>query len=77
MTEEIRAGHVISIEETPPPAGAGIVAAAPTDPVLRINGEEVPYVRNEEGYHIYYQPPEPSLIGAARSFVDTKREKEQ
>lgn len=43
-------------------------------PVLFIDDQVVPYARTEEGYRVYYQPPEKTLLEAARSFVDTQRE---
>lgn len=42
--------------------------------VLLIDGEVVPYVSTTEGFRIFYQPPEGTLLEAARSFVDTQPE---
>ncbi|MEW4461463.1 hypothetical protein AB1K42_25485 [Roseibium algicola] len=45
--------------------------------VLLIDGEIVPHIETDEGIRIYYQPPEQSLLEAARSFVDTQPETSQ
>ncbi len=77
-SKEVSRGHVIEIvtpqasaSEAPSESNAG----ATGEEVLLIDGGPVPYTKNSQGYHIYYQPPEDSLLKAARSFVETQREK--
>ncbi len=85
MTEEKRRGYNILISDqdaAPGPESSGaeaIAPATPTEPsdnteVLSINGKVVPFTKSDQGYHIYYLPPAPSLLEAARNFVDTQRE---
>ena len=89
MTEELRRGY--HIEVIPAENQAEINAVQPegvdipdiagdanqTGETLLIDGEPTPYIRTDEGYRIFYQPPAPTLLEAARDYVDTQREKAQ
>lgn len=55
-TEEYN-GHQIEIEE---------------GKELFIDKEEIPFVKTDEGYLIYYQPPEKTLLDAAKSYLNTQ-----
>lgn len=77
--EEERRGYSIEIRGAAPEAlgvpGAEALGEDAAAEVLRIDGEDVPFLRTSQGYRIYYQPPTPDLLSAARSFVDTQPEK--
>lgn len=81
--EEIRRGYHIKIEETAATraldnAGAELIHATDEEranEILTIDGNAIPYIKSEEGFRIYYQPPKSDLISAARSYVDTQPEK--
>jgi len=75
---EVSRGHVIEVSN--PQASSSealpeVAADTISQEILLIDGEPIPYYKNEQGYHIYYQPPENSLLKAARNFVETQREK--
>jgi len=85
MTEEVRRGYKIEIYDQPPSnnldefsprLNANPGRSEPTE-ALRIDDKNIPYQKTNQGYRIYYQPPEDSLIDAARSFIDTQREKSE
>lgn len=77
MPEETRRGYKIQVI---PKAGAGAqgFAAAGAEPghqTLLIDGKETPYRKTPKGYSIYFTPPAPDLMEAARRYIDTQREK--
>ncbi|MCK5830358.1 MAG: hypothetical protein KAH20_08650 [Methylococcales bacterium] len=77
-SKEVYRGYVIEIN-TPQVSSSRALpereANATVGEVLLVDGKSIPYLKNTQGYHIYYQPPEDSLIKAARSFIETQREK--
>jgi len=77
-TTEVSRGYVIEIytpQASSSEATPGAAADTTSQEILLIDGESVPYLKNAQGYHIYYQPPEDSLLNAARSFIETQGEK--
>jgi len=76
--KEVYRGYVIETN-TPQVSSSEVLpegeADATVGEVLLVDGESIPYLKNAQGYHIYYQPPEDSLIKSARSFIETQREK--
>lgn len=44
--------------------------------VLRIDGEEIAYLKTADGFQVYYEPPKPTLIEAAKSYVETQPRKD-
>jgi hypothetical protein len=84
MVSERRRGYHIEVRSAAPSApgaasltaeaSAGVHASAENE-VLLIDGKVVPYAKTQEGFRIYYQAPEKDLLTAARSYVDTQREK--
>ena len=60
MSREELNGHVIEIEND----------------VLRVDGEEIAYITTDGGYQIYYESPKPTLVEAARSYVETQPAKD-
>ena len=40
--------------------------------VLRIDGKEIPFLKTEEGYQVFYLAPRSSLIRAAREYAQTQ-----
>ena len=85
MATEKRRGYVIELQSGQPAPtdealaveASPVSASAATGDVLLIDGKEIPYVATQEGIRIYYQPPEDNLLSAARSYVDTQREKSE
>jgi hypothetical protein len=86
MTEERRRGYHIEIRSSQKAVAAGrelpagdhtFSAGAGEEETLLIDGKVVPYLTTPEGIRIYYQPPAQNLLEAARSFVDTQREKKE
>lgn len=83
MSEETRRGYKIEVTRK-----EGFLAtfartigllrtegAAQQGEELLIDGATVPYLKTEDGYKIYYGSPKPSLIEAARNYIDTQPEK--
>ena len=84
MITEQRRGYRIEIrtsapstrprEETVPDVAAAVPDSTAPE-VLLIDGKVIPYIKTQEGIRIYYQTPKSDLLEAARSYVDTQREK--
>jgi len=74
---EVTRGYVIEIYSPQAPAASAVGFANNTtnQETLLIDGEAIPYVLDTYGYHVYYQPPQNTLIEAARNFIETQREK--
>lgn len=79
--EETRRGYKITIETEAveelfiaEAEGAENRAVVESE-TLMIDEKPVPFLRTDEGIRIYYQQPQPDLISAARSYVDTQPEK--
>jgi hypothetical protein len=77
MTREVTRGYVIEIYRPQALAAnaTGLASNAINQETLLIDGEIIPYIQDAYGYHVYYQPPQNSLIKAARNFIETQREK--
>ena len=59
-----------------PPAVEGRAPEEVTEDILLIDDEEVPYLATPEGFQVWYQPPKPTLMEAAESYLDTQPEVE-
>ena len=80
MSEEKRRGHTIHISRKDTSIGPQALVLGPDatpqqgTEILIINGKPIPFTKSDQGYNIYYLPPAPSLIEAARNYVDIQRE---
>lgn len=85
MSEEMRRGYNIKIYKAMPSSSTdevspqlnAVAGDSEGNEVLRIDDTNVPFLKTDQGYRIYYQPPEESLLEAARSYIDTQREKSE
>lgn len=83
MPEETRRGYKIEVRRkegflTTFARTIGLLrteGAIPQGEDLLIDGTKVPYIKTEDGYKIYYGSPKPTLLEAARNYIDTQREK--
>ncbi|WP_457796130.1 hypothetical protein [Methylocystis sp. S23] len=83
MTEETRRGYKIEVRNkgnflTNFARTIGLIrteGAQSQKQELLIDGATVPYIKTEEGYKIFYGRPKDTLLEAARSYIDTQREK--